>query len=151
MTDPDLVAFLQQLGCLDAAPVERGAVGRTEVFDIPQATNILKTSVVTGGEVVVNSEVAFTASGEVGMEGMAPVSGLDDQGPGVRRLGEGMAGLSGAGGHGGRPGLLLLLGDVFPRRERGGEGSTVGFVSSLCEAFERAGHISMMPERAAQR
>jgi hypothetical protein len=27
----------------------------------------------------------------------------------------------------------------------------VGFVSSLCEAFERAGHISMMPERAAQR
>lgn len=114
VTDLDLVAFLHQLGQMDAAPVEVGSVRRTEVFDVPQATNSLKTSMMTGGKVVVDSEVAITAGGEVGTEGMALVSYLDDQRPAARRLGEGVAALPGDGGHGGLPGLLLLLGDVFP-------------------------------------
>jgi hypothetical protein len=49
-------------------------------------------------------------------------------------------------GHGDRPGVLLLLGHVLPRRQGGGVGSAVGFVGSSCAAFERASHMSMMPE-----
>ena len=37
MADRDLVAFLQQLGCEDAAPVEQGAIPGAEVFYVPQA------------------------------------------------------------------------------------------------------------------
>lgn len=72
------------------------------------------------GKVVVDSKVTFTADGEVGTEGMTLVSDLDDQGRGVRRLNDGAAGLPGDGGRGGLPSLLLLLGEVFPWRERRG-------------------------------
>src|SRR3974390_1417010 len=54
VADRDLVAFLQQLGLRDAAPVERGAVGGAEVLDIPQATNSLETGVLARSEVVVD-------------------------------------------------------------------------------------------------
>jgi len=55
--------------------------------------------------------------------------------------------LAGDGRHGGPPGLLFLLGGVFPRRERPGVGTTVGLVGGSCKAFEvSAGHLSMMPE-----
>ena len=106
----------------------------------------LKTSVMTGSEVVVKGEVAFTASGEVGTEGAALVADLNDQGPNVRRLSEGLAALCRGSGHGNRPGVLLLLGHLLPWRQGGGVGSTVGFVGSSCAAFEGAGHMSMMPE-----
>jgi hypothetical protein len=106
----------------------------------------LKTSVLTGSKVVVNGEVACTASGEVGTEGTALVSDLNDQGPDVRRLSEGLAALCRGSGHGDRPGVLLLLGHVLPWRLSGGVGGTVGFVGSSCAAFERASHMSMMPE-----
>jgi hypothetical protein len=76
----------------------------------------LKTSVLTRSEVVVKGEVAFTASGEVGTEGTALVFDLNDQGPDVRRVSEGAAALCRGRGHGDRPGVLLLLGYVLPRR-----------------------------------
>jgi hypothetical protein len=111
----------------------------------------LKTSVMTGTKVVVKGEVALTASGEVGTEGTALVSDLNDQGPDVRRLSEGLAALCRGSGHGDRPGVLLLLGHVLPWRLSGGVGGTVGFVGSSCAAFERASHMSMMPEGQGQR
>ena len=101
----------------------------------------------TRGEIVVDNEIAFTADGEVGTEGMTLVSDLDDHGLGVRRLSNGAAGLLGDGGRGGLPSLLLLLGEVFPRRERRRKGGAVGFVGSLCQAFNEGGHISIVPER----
>lgn len=106
----------------------------------------LKTSVMTRSEVVVKGEVAFAASGEVGTEGTALTSDLNNQGPDVRRVSEGVAALCRGSGHGDRPGVLLLLGHVLPRRQGGGVGSAVGFVGSSCAAFERASHMSMMPE-----
>ena len=76
----------------------------------------LKTSVMTRSEVVVKGEVAFAASGEVGTEGPALASDLNDQGPDVRRVSEGAAALCRGSGHGDRPGVLLLLGHALPRR-----------------------------------
>jgi hypothetical protein len=49
--------------------------------------------VLTRGELVVDSEAAFTADGEVGTEGMTLASDLDDQELGMRRLSDGAAGL----------------------------------------------------------
>ena len=129
------------------APVDQGAIGGAEVFDVPQATDSLETGMLTGGEVVVDSEVAFTADGEVGTEGMTMVSDLDDEGLGVRRLSDGAIRLAGHGGHDSLPSFLLLLGDVFPGRERCGKRGAVGFVGSPGEAFNEGGHISIMPER----
>src|SRR5215510_12285080 len=82
--DSDLVTFLQPLGCLDAAPVQPGAVGRAQVFDIPPAAGNLEACVAAGGEFVVDDEAAFPAHGELGIEGAAAVGGLDAQGPGRR-------------------------------------------------------------------
>src|SRR5690349_17449782 len=80
VADLDLVACLQQLGRKDAPPVERGAVGGVEVFDVPQATNGQETGVLAGSEVVVDNKGAFTADGEVTIEGTTLVSDLNDQG-----------------------------------------------------------------------
>src|SRR5258708_8565801 len=103
---------------------------------------------VVGGIVVAEDQLALAARDEVGAEGVALVSDLD-----VERLGEdgidireGDAGLPGDGGRSGLPGLLLLLGGLFPRRERSGVGATVGFVGGSGKVFEAdAGHLSMMP------
>jgi hypothetical protein len=82
------------------------------------------------------------------LEDAGLIPGLDDQRLGGRPLGEGDIALAGDRGHGGPPGLLLLLGGLFPRRKRPGAGAAVGFVSGLCEALEvEAGHASIMPEK----
>src|SRR6516225_9710448 len=99
------------------------------------------------GEVVVDSEAAFTADGDVSTEGMTLVSDLDDQVLAMRRLRHGAAGLPGDGRHGCLPSLLFTLSDVFPRRGRCGKGGAVGFVSSLCEAFNEGGHLSIVSRR----
>src|SRR6266550_8419719 len=145
--DLDLVAFLQMLGGAEAAPIERGAVGRAEVLDEPQAVSDLETGVVTGSELVADGEVALAACGEGGAEAVTLVSDLDDQWPGGGRLDEGPPGLCGDGGHSGFPGLLLLLGGVLPRRQRCGMGAAGGFIGGSCEVFEAgAGHSSIMSE-----
>src|ERR1700684_3018751 len=97
------------------APVDQGAIGGAEVFDVPQATNGLETSVLARSEVVVNSEAA----------------------------------VPGDGGNGCSPSFPVLLSDVFPRREGCWKGGTVGFVGSLREAINEAGHRSIMPSSAA--
>jgi hypothetical protein len=43
--------------------------------------------------------------------------------------------------------MLLLLGGIFPGWEGLGVGATVRFVRGLCEAFDGAGHVSIMPAR----
>ena len=131
------------------APVEQGAIGGAEVFDIPQATNGLETSVLARSEVVVNGEATLTADGEVGTEGMAMASELKDQGPARGwRLRHGTADFPGDGGHGCSPSFLVLLCDVFPRRQGCGQGSPMGFVGSLRKAINEAGHRSIMPSSA---
>jgi len=147
MADLDLVAFLEQLRCKDPEPVEHGAVGGAEVFEIPQAMNSLETGVLARSEVVVDSETAVTADGEVAIEGMTLVSDLDDQGLTGPRLRDRAAGLSGDGGRGCLPSLLLLLGEVFPRREICGKGGTVGVIGSLRDAFNGSGHLSIVSRR----
>src|SRR5258708_35253178 len=84
---------------------------------------------VVGGIVVAEDQLALAARDEVGAEGVALVSDLD-----VERLGEdgidireGDAGLPGDGGRSGLPGLLLLLGGLFPRRGGSGVGAAGGF------------------------
>jgi len=147
LPDLDLVALLQTLRGVETAPVEPGAVGRAEVLDKPQAVGHPESAVVAGGEVVADGQVALAASGEVGLEGMALVSCLDDQGPGGRcLLDEGGAGLRSDRGHGDFPGLLLLLGGLLPRRQVCGVRATVGFIGGSCELLEAGtGHPSMMP------
>ena len=128
------------------APVEQGAIGGAEVFDIPQAANGLETSVLARSEVIVDGEAALTADGEVGTEGVALTSELEDQGPAIgRRLGHSTADFPGDGGHGCSPSFPVLLTDVFPRREGCWKSGTVGFVGSLREAIDEAGHRSIMP------
>jgi hypothetical protein len=130
-------------------PVEHGAIGGAEVFDIPHATNGLETSVLARSEVVVDDEAALTADGEVGSEGMALASELEDQGPAMgRRLRHGTADFSGDGGHGCSPRFPVLLGDVLPRWEGCWKGGTVGFVGGLREAINEAGHRSIMSSSA---
>jgi hypothetical protein len=80
---------------------------------------------------------------------MTLASDLDDQGRALRRLSDGAAGLAGDSGRGGLPRLLLLLGELFPRRERCGQRGAVGCVGSLGEAFNEGGHPIMVPERAS--
>ncbi len=116
-------------------------------MDIPKAADEPEASVAAGSEFVLDNELALTADGEVGVEALALVPGLDDQRSGARGLGDGLAGLRGNGGHGGSPGLLLLLGGSFPGWEGFGVGVSVSFVRSLCEAIEGAGHVSIMPAR----
>src|SRR5499427_3190637 len=78
--DLDLVPFLQALRGVETTPVEPGAVGRAEVLDKPQAVRHAEPAVVPGGELVADGQAALPARGEVGPEGVALVSGLDDQG-----------------------------------------------------------------------
>src|SRR5215831_6826288 len=82
--DSDLVTFLQPLGCLNAAPVQPGAVGRAHIFDVPPAAGNLEARVATGGEFIVDDQAAFPAHGELSIKGTTAVCGLDDQGPGRR-------------------------------------------------------------------
>src|SRR5215469_5027081 len=90
-----------------------------------------------GGELVADREGALTAGGEVGVEGVALVSGLDEQGPvGGYRLNDRAAGLRGDGGRDGSPGLLLRLGHLFPRRQGSGLGLAVGLVGGPGEVIE---------------
>src|SRR5215471_16555896 len=135
---------------MDTAPVEPGAVGGAKVFDVPETVRDLEAGVLVGGEIVGHGQGALAARDEVGVEGMALVSGLDEQRLGGRDgcdISEGDAGLAGHGGYGGLPRLLLLLGGVFPGREGSGPDATVGFVGSPREVFEAdAGHATMMPE-----
>ena len=99
-----------------------------------------------------SGEAALTADGEVGTEGMALASELKDQGPARGwRLRHGTADFPGDGGHGRSPSLLVLLCDVFPRREGCWQGSTMGFVGSLRKAINEAGHRSIMPSSASSR
>src|ERR1700722_6296328 len=70
LADPDLVPLLQQLDGKDGAPVERGAVGGVEVFDVPQAANGHEAGVLAGSEIVVDNKAAFAADREVGAEGL---------------------------------------------------------------------------------
>jgi hypothetical protein len=101
--------------------------------------------VAAGSEVIVDNELALTANGEVSVEALALVPGLDDQGRGVSCLGDGLAGLRGDRRYGRHPGLSLLFGGIFPGWEGFGVGATMSFVRSLGEAFEGASHVSMMP------
>jgi hypothetical protein len=131
------------------APVEQGAIGGAEVFDIPQATNGLETSVLARSEVVVDGEAALTADGEVGTEGMALASELKDQGFAIgRRLRHGTADFPGDGGYGCSPSFPVLLSGVFPWREGCWKGGTVGFVGSSRESINEAGHRLIMPSLA---
>ena len=61
-----------------------------------------------GSESVIDNELALAADGELGVETLPLFAGLDDQGPAVRRLGDGRAGLRGDGRYGRPPGLLFL-------------------------------------------
>jgi hypothetical protein len=130
--DSDLVTFLQPLGCLDAAPVQPGAVGRAQVFDIPPAAGNLEACVAAGGEFVVDDEAAFPAHGELGIEGAAAVGGLDAQGPGTHPHSTGDFPLPRDGGRRRPPGRLFLRTDIFPRRQRRGMGSAVGLIGVSC-------------------
>src|SRR5215472_17449588 len=110
MPDLDLVALLQTLRGVEPTPVEPGAVGRAEVLHKPQAVRHPEPAVVAGGELVADGQVALAARDEVGLEGVALVSCLNDQGSGGGcLLDEGGAGLRGDSGHGDSPGLLVLL------------------------------------------
>ena len=77
---------------------------------------------------------------------------LDEQRLCRSRLGDSLRGLAGDGRHRGPPGLLLLLGGVFPGWEGSGVSAAMSFVGSLRKAFKAGtGHVSMMPEKAAAR
>ena len=144
--DPDLVAFLQPLDGADAAPVEPGAVGRAEVLDVPEAMSGLEEGVMAGGVIVVDDQCALPACGEFGMEDAGLAADLDGDGRGGSRVGKGGVARACDGRHGGLPGLLLLLGGVFPGRERPGVSATVGLVGGAREAVEiAASHQSIMP------
>jgi hypothetical protein len=152
MPDPDLVAFLKPLGGVNAAPVEPGAVGRTEVCDVPEAVGGGEAGMMVGGEFVADDERALAPGYELGVEVVSLVPDLDVQRLCRSRLGDGLRGLAGDGGHRGPPGLLLLLAGVFPGWEGSGVSAAMGFVGSLRKAFKAGtGHISMMPEKDATR
>src|SRR5262252_3582537 len=145
--DLDLVAFLQMLGGAEAAPIEPGAVRRAEVLDEPQVVGDLETGVVSGGELVVDDDAALAACREGATEAVTLVPELDDQRSAGGRIDKGAPGLRGDGGHSGSPGLLLLLGDVLPRRQRCGMGAAVGFVGGSCEVLEAGtAHSSIISE-----
>ncbi len=139
--DPDLVPLLQPLGGDDAAAVEPGAVGRAEVFDVPQAVRGQEEGVVAGGMLVVDHQRALAPRGELGVEDTRLAAGLDDDRRGGTRVGEGGVARGGNRGNGGPPGLLLLLGGVFPRRQGPWVSAAVSLVGGAREAVEvGAGH-----------
>jgi NAD(P)-dependent dehydrogenase (short-subunit alcohol dehydrogenase family) len=153
VADPDLVSLLQPLRSMEAAAVEEGAVRRAEVFDVPQAVRDEEARVVAGGELVADGQVAHPAGGELAVKAVLPVRGLDDQGPGAAgRLDHGVAGLNVDSGNGCSPGLLLLLGGVFPPRQGNAcrrVRAAMSFVGDSGKVFEaRTTHISIMPERS---
>src|SRR6266851_447928 len=96
----------------------------------------LEAGVMGGGEVIADDERALAPGREAGVKRVLLVSGLKDEGLIGDGIGEGDAGLPGDRGHGGLPGLLFLLGAVFPRRERARLDGPVGFVGSLREVLE---------------
>ena len=130
------------------APVEHGAIAGAEVFEIPEATNGLETSVLARSEIVVDGKAALTADGEVGAEGMALLPSCR-----IRDLPLG-------GGSGMVPPTSPATADMAARQASrsclvspptaGGtpQGGPVGFVGSLREAINEAGHKSIMPSSA---
>src|ERR1700722_1122407 len=146
--DLDLVALLQQLGRVDAASVQPGAVGRAQVLDVPQVAGDFEAGVLAGGEVVVDDERALPPRGEVGVKDVLPVCGPEDQGLRWDGIGESHAGLPGDRGYGGPPRLLLRLSGVFPGRESAGMGPAGGFGGGAGEAVN-TGHLSMMADSGA--
>lgn len=89
-----------------------------------------------GGKVITDDQGAQASGREAGVERVLLVSGLKQQGLGRDGIGEGDAGLPGDGGHGGLPGLLLLIGALLPRRERARLGLAMGFVGSPREVLD---------------
>ena len=101
-----------------------------------------------GGEFVADDERALAPGYELGVEVVTLVSDLDEQRLCGSRLGDSLLSLAGDSGHRGPPGLLLLLGGVFPGWEGSEVGAAVGLVGSSCKAFKAGtGHVSMMPEQ----
>src|SRR5439155_10801532 len=91
---------------------------------------------------------ALPARGELGVEDVGLVAGLEDDRPGRRSLGEGGLPRARDRGDSGPPGLFLLRADVFPGREGAGMGTPVGFVAGPGETVEiGTGHQSIMPEQ----
>jgi hypothetical protein len=148
--DSDLVALLQPLGSEDTAPVEPGAVGRAEVFDVPELVGDMETGVVARGELVVDDERALAAGGEVTVEDVPPIPDLEDKGLGGNRLGQGHSGLPGDCGHGGPPCLPLRLRGVFPGWGSSRVGTAMCFVRGTSEVID-TGHILMMAEGGLDR
>src|SRR5260370_25628079 len=96
---------------------------------------------------IADGQLALAARGEFGVEDAGLFAGLDDERLGGADLGEGGVARAGDGGYRGLPGLLFLLGGLFPRRERPGLGAAVSFGGGPREAGEiSAGHLSIIPE-----
>jgi DNA-binding transcriptional LysR family regulator len=130
--DPDLVALPQPLVVVDAPPVEPGAVGRVEVLDVPVGMGELEERMVGGGTIVADGQRALAADGEVLVEGVGLISGLDDDRRSVDSFCEGGLARVGNGGHRHYPGLLLLCGGVLPAREGFRLGAAMSFVGDSC-------------------
>src|SRR6516225_1805153 len=77
-SDLDLVALLQPLGGEDAAPVEPRAVSGVEVLDVPETVGGLEEAVLAGRMLIVDDQRALAARGEVLVEDVSLVLGLDD-------------------------------------------------------------------------
>src|SRR5260370_17790002 len=96
---------------------------------------------------ITDGQCALAARSELGVEDAGLVFYLDDKRVGGDAIGDGGLALAGDGGHSGPPGLLLLLGDVIPRRERSRGHVAVGLVGGSCEAVDvGARPPSLMPE-----
>src|SRR5689334_16380125 len=148
--DLDLVALLEPLGREHAAAVEPGAVGRAEVLDEPVAVGWLEQSVVAGRVLVVEHQAALPAGGELGVEDVRLVTGLDGDRLGRGALGDGGFTRARYRGDNGPPGVLLLVADVVPGWEGTGMSTAVGIVGGLGETVEiDTGHQSIMPEQGA--
>src|SRR5580692_7485510 len=89
-------------------------------------------------ELVSDGQRALAASGELGVEGVALIPGLDLQrlGHDGSGIGEGDSGLARNGGNCCPPRLLLRFRDLLPRRKRLGVGPPVSLVSCPGEGFE---------------
>src|SRR5689334_19935664 len=129
--DLDLVALLQPLGREHAAAVEPGAVGRAETLDEPVAVGRPAPGVVAGRVLVAEHQAALPAGGELGVEDVGLVTGLDRDRVGGGALGKGGFTRARYRGDSGPPGLLLLVADVVPGREGAGMSTAVGVVGGL--------------------
>src|SRR6204780_4629418 len=88
-------------------------------------------------ELVSDGERALAARGELAVEGMALIPGLDLQrlGHDGSGIGEGYSGLACNGGNCCPTGLLVRFGGLLPRRKRLGVGAPVSFASCPREGF----------------